>query len=121
MEHLDGRDLAAALRDDGPLPLEQAVAFVLQACEAIAEAHGLGIIHRDLRPADLFGIRRPDGLSSIKVLDFGISKGTGRGGARSGPTWASRRRRRRWARRAPCRRSRSSRRGDLDGVRARAP
>src|SRR6185295_6256565 len=53
------------------------VEFVLQACEAIAEAHVLGIVHRDLKPANLFVIRRPDGVLSVKVLDFGISKMTG--------------------------------------------
>ncbi len=74
MEYLEGCDLAAWLRDKGPLPIEQAVEFVLQACEAIAEAHGLGIVHRDLKPSNLFCIRRSDGLHSIKVLDFGISK-----------------------------------------------
>jgi serine/threonine-protein kinase len=74
MEFLEGGDLAAWLRQRGPLPVEQAVDFVLQACEAIAEAHALGIVHRDLKPANLFCIRGPDGLLSIKVLDFGISK-----------------------------------------------
>jgi serine/threonine-protein kinase len=56
------------------MPVEQAAEFVLQACEAIAEAHALGIVHRDLKPANLFCIRRADGLLSVKVLDFGISK-----------------------------------------------
>jgi eukaryotic-like serine/threonine-protein kinase len=74
MEFLEGGDLAAWLRQRGPLPVEQAVDFVLQACEAIAEAHALGIVHRDLKPANLFCIRGTDGLLSIKVLDFGISK-----------------------------------------------
>src|SRR6185295_5247921 len=55
------------------------VEFVLQACEAIAEAHVLGIVHRDLKPANLFVIRRPDGALSVKVLDFGISKMRGMG------------------------------------------
>src|SRR6202167_5914469 len=76
MEYLDGVDLAAWLHERGTLPIEQAVDFVLQACEAIAEAHALGIVHRDLKPANLFCIRRADGNLSIKVLDFGISKVT---------------------------------------------
>jgi serine/threonine-protein kinase len=74
MEYLEGTDLAGWLRDRGPLPTEQAVDFVLQACEAIAEAHALGIVHRDLKPHNLFCLKRPDGRLSIKVLDFGISK-----------------------------------------------
>jgi serine/threonine-protein kinase len=76
MEYLDGGDLAAWLQERGTLPIEQAVEFVLQASEAIAEAHALGIVHRDLKPANLFCIRRADGRLSIKVLDFGISKMT---------------------------------------------
>jgi tRNA A-37 threonylcarbamoyl transferase component Bud32 len=79
MEYLEGGDLAAWLQERGALPLEQAVEFVLQASVAVAEAHSLGIVHRDLKPANLFCIRRPDGQLSIKVLDFGISKDTGRG------------------------------------------
>jgi serine/threonine-protein kinase len=46
----------------------------LQACEAIAEAHALGIVHRDIKPSNLFVTRRADGSSLVKVLDFGISK-----------------------------------------------
>jgi eukaryotic-like serine/threonine-protein kinase len=74
MEYLEGGDLAAWLRQRGPMPIEQAVDFLLQACEAIAEAHSLGIVHRDLKPANLFCIQKPDGSLFIKVLDFGISK-----------------------------------------------
>jgi serine/threonine-protein kinase len=76
MEYLDGCDLAAWLSRRGPMPTEQAVDFVLQACEAIAEAHALGIVHRDLKPANLFCVQRPGGQLAIKVLDFGISKMT---------------------------------------------
>ena len=83
MEFLQGSDLAGWLTQKGPLPLEQTVEFVLQACEAVAEAHGLGIVHRDLKPANLFVVRRPDGLYSVKVLDFGISKVTGSSGSGS--------------------------------------
>lgn len=74
MEHLKGRDLAKRLRAEGPLPVDQAVDLVLQACEAISESHGIGIIHRDLKPANLFILEREGVPSSIKVLDFGISK-----------------------------------------------
>jgi serine/threonine-protein kinase len=79
MEHLEGGDLASWLEHRGVLPIEQAVEFVLQACEAVAEAHALGIVHRDLKPANLFCTRRPDGTLCIKVLDFGISKMSGMG------------------------------------------
>jgi eukaryotic-like serine/threonine-protein kinase len=74
MEYLEGIDLSGWLKKHGPLPIELAVDFVLQACEAIADAHALGIVHRDLKPANLFCVQRSDGQLSIKVLDFGISK-----------------------------------------------
>lgn len=74
MELLDGCDLAALLQDRGPLPESEAVDYVIQACEAIAEAHSLGIIHRDLKPKNLFVTKSVDGSPLIKVLDFGISK-----------------------------------------------
>jgi len=86
MEYLEGRDLAAALEEHGVLPPERAVEFLLQACEAIAEAHALGIVHRDLKPANLFCVRRADGLLSVKVLDFGISKLTSPEGVRASMT-----------------------------------
>ena len=77
MELLEGIDLRLLLEQQGPVAVEEAVDFVLQASEAVAEAHELGIVHRDLKPANLFCIRRPDGRRVIKVLDFGISKVTG--------------------------------------------
>jgi serine/threonine protein kinase len=83
MEFLDGADLHQWLERHGPLPVEQAVDFVLQASEAIAEAHRLGIVHRDLKPSNLFCVPRADGTLSIKVLDFGISKMSVRTGAGS--------------------------------------
>ena len=76
MEYLVGSDLAHLLRARGPLPIEEAVDYVLQACEAIAEAHARGIVHRDLKPANLFLVQRLDGSPLVKVLDFGISKST---------------------------------------------
>jgi serine/threonine-protein kinase len=74
MELLQGSDLGELLDAKGKLPIDQAVDYVLQACEAIAEAHALGIIHRDLKPANLFLTSRSDGSSLVKVLDFGLSK-----------------------------------------------
>jgi eukaryotic-like serine/threonine-protein kinase len=85
MECLEGIDLAAWLRQRGVLPVEQAVEFLLQACEAIAEAHALGIVHRDLKPSNLFVVRRADGLWSVKVLDFGISKSIPSGASGADP------------------------------------
>jgi len=74
MEFLEGEDVDRALRRNGPMPIETAVDYILQACEAIAEAHSLGIIHRDLKPKNLFLTQRLNGESLVKVLDFGVSK-----------------------------------------------
>jgi serine/threonine-protein kinase len=74
MEYLEGQDLARRVRKGGPLPIEDAVEYVLQACEALAEAHVAGIVHRDLKPGNLFLTQRADGSPCVKVLDFGISK-----------------------------------------------
>lgn len=74
MEYLEGTDLSGLIAERGALPVPVAVDFVLQACEAVAEAHALGMVHRDLKPANLFLVHRVDGSPCIKVLDFGISK-----------------------------------------------
>jgi serine/threonine-protein kinase len=74
MEYLEGRDLQAVLAEHGPLEVADACEYVLQVCEAMAEAHAQGIIHRDLKPENLFLTTRQDGRPLIKVLDFGISK-----------------------------------------------
>lgn len=74
MEFLEGDDLAGILKKQGPLSFEDAVEYVLQACEAVGEAHTAGIVHRDLKPANMFLTRDVSGAPCIKVLDFGISK-----------------------------------------------
>ena len=84
MEYLTGSDLGEVLRRSGKLPVGVAIDYVLQACEAIAEAHSLGIVHRDLKPDNVFLTKRADGSALVKVLDFGLSKPTkddGLGGA----------------------------------------
>ena len=74
LELLDGNDLEVELFRRGPLPIGEAVTYVLQAIEALSEAHSCGIVHRDLKPANLFLATRADQTRIIKVLDFGISK-----------------------------------------------
>ena len=74
MEFLEGADLSQTLEKLGVLPVEDAIDYIIQGCEAIAEAHTHGIVHRDLKPANLFLSKRPDGTPIVKVLDFGISK-----------------------------------------------
>ncbi len=79
MEHLTGEDLSTVIERRGHLPVTEAVDLLLQACEALCEAHQMGIVHRDLKPANLFVIAGSDGLPFVKVLDFGISKHVGAG------------------------------------------
>ncbi len=74
MELLDGTDLDRLLSDRKRIPALEAVGYVLEACEAIAEAHAAGIVHRDLKPSNLFLAERANGTRIVKVLDFGISK-----------------------------------------------
>ncbi len=73
MELMAGGDLAAMVAVNGPLPVSAAADFVLQACLGLSEAHALGIVHRDVKPANLFVTERPDGTALVKVLDFGIA------------------------------------------------
>ncbi|MGO8991867.1 MAG: protein kinase domain-containing protein [Polyangiaceae bacterium] len=74
MEFLDGRDLLAELRARGPLPLAETAEIVIQACEGLAAVHARGIVHRDVKPANLFLTKRANGRRLVKIVDFGISK-----------------------------------------------
>jgi serine/threonine protein kinase len=74
MEFLEGHDLGQLLEQRGVLPVPWAAELIMQTAEALAEAHSLGIVHRDVKPTNLFVTWRPDGSALIKVLDFGISK-----------------------------------------------
>ncbi len=80
IEYPEGRDLDTWIEQRGPLPIELAVEFVLQACVAVADVHAMGIVHQDLKPSNLFCVRRIDGQLSIKLLDFGISERSDRSG-----------------------------------------
>src|SRR5205085_10490484 len=71
MEYLDGSDLGAIAKQRGVLAASEASEYVLHACEALAEAHALGIIHRDVKLANLFLTRTASGWPLVKVLDFG--------------------------------------------------
>jgi serine/threonine-protein kinase len=74
MEYLEGKDLGEVVGPEKSLSIAEASDYVLQACEAMAEAHKSGIVHRDLKPSNLFLAERKDGPKIVKVLDFGISK-----------------------------------------------
>jgi serine/threonine-protein kinase len=73
MEHLEGVDLTTLVDDVGPLPCDRALRLVRQACAALAEAHDAGVIHRDVKPDNLFVCRMGDEPDFLKVLDFGIA------------------------------------------------
>jgi serine/threonine-protein kinase len=74
MEFLEGTDLGTVLEQSGVLPVETAVSYTLQTCEALAAAHAARVVHRDIKPSNLFLTQGPDKTPLIKVLDFGISK-----------------------------------------------
>jgi serine/threonine-protein kinase len=74
MEHLEGIGLDQYLHERGPLAQTEAIDIMLQVCEGLAEAHATALVHRDVKPANLFLARRPDGQYSVKILDFGIAK-----------------------------------------------
>jgi eukaryotic-like serine/threonine-protein kinase len=75
MELLEGMDLDREMHLRGPLPVVEAVDRIVQALEAVAEAHAMGIVHRDLKPSNLYLASRAGKTKKrVKVLDFGISK-----------------------------------------------
>ncbi len=72
MELLEGRDLGRVVREDGPLAPDEVVRVALETCDALAEAHALGLVHRDLKPENLMQAQVGLRDDFIKVLDFGI-------------------------------------------------
>jgi serine/threonine protein kinase len=74
MEYLPGRDLSWTLRSQGPFSEEKALSIGCQVLASLAEAHEQGIIHRDVKPANVMLVKHKDRDDWIKVLDFGIAK-----------------------------------------------
>lgn len=81
MEYLEGQDLSFVRKSQTPLPIAKAIEYVLQACSGVSLAHAAGVIHRDVKPANLFLTKVAGGSTMVKVLDFGISKLSGGSGA----------------------------------------
>jgi serine/threonine protein kinase len=73
MEYLEGIELGEKVYDQ-QMNIDELVDYMLQVCDAMAAAHGLDIVHRDVKPDNLFLTQRRDGSTCVKVLDFGLSK-----------------------------------------------
>ncbi len=86
MEFIDGVTLQDLVDSDGPMPIARAVRILIQVCGALAEAHAAGIVHRDVKPANLMVMERGGIPDFVKVLDFGLVKQT----AAEGSPFASR-------------------------------
>ncbi len=74
MEYVRGEDLGTILRREGPMPFSRAAPIFMQVCDALGEAHELGIIHRDVKPENILVTHGKDGHDHAKVLDFGLAK-----------------------------------------------
>jgi len=70
MEWLDGRDLARVVREDGPLSPDLAIGYIRQAALGLGHAHERGVIHRDVKPANLL----LDPAGAVRVLDLGLAR-----------------------------------------------
>jgi serine/threonine-protein kinase len=74
MELLHGCDLAEELERRGALPARRAIEIVLQCTRALGAAHAKGIVHRDMKPENVFLMQRDTGEDFVKIVDFGIAK-----------------------------------------------
>ena len=87
MEYLSGIDLQQLVVEHGPQPQARVIDMLRQACESLHEAHSLGLVHRDVKPANLMLNRRGGVPDFLKLLDFGLVKAVddAKAAARSGP------------------------------------
>ena len=76
MELLDGLDLEQLIDRFGPVPPERAVHFLRDLADSLAEAHDVGLVHRDVKPANVYACRQGRDMDFVKVLDFGMVKPT---------------------------------------------
>lgn len=74
MEFLDGKDLGEIVRTQGAMTWTEARDIVLQICRALRAAHDKGIVHRDMKPENIFLVQREGQPHFVKILDFGIAK-----------------------------------------------
>jgi serine/threonine-protein kinase len=74
MEYLPGMSLADLVERHGPLPPARAIHLLMQTCDALSEAHGRGLIHRDLKPGNIYAAQRGGYYDVAKLLDFGLAK-----------------------------------------------
>ncbi len=75
MEYLKGNDLAGTISREGPMPwCERTKDMLLQICRGLGAAHEKGVVHRDMKPENVFLVERSDGSTFIKLFDFGIAK-----------------------------------------------
>jgi eukaryotic-like serine/threonine-protein kinase len=74
MEYLPGMSLSELVERFGPLPPERVIYLLRQACDALGEAHGVGLIHRDIKPGNIFVAERGGVYDVSKLLDFGLVK-----------------------------------------------
>jgi serine/threonine-protein kinase len=75
MEYLPGMNLEDLIEQHGPMPPERAVHLLRQVCQALREAHGIGLIHRDVKPSNIIACERGRVYDVAKLLDFGLVKG----------------------------------------------
>jgi serine/threonine-protein kinase len=74
MEFLQGNDVADELMRTGYLETSRALRIMLQVCRALAAAHRAGVVHRDMKPDNIFLLRTADGEEIVKIVDFGIAQ-----------------------------------------------